>query len=220
MIQQFDSGVRLKTFIFNPFQENTFVLYDTDSGETAVVDPGNQNDSENAEISSFISEHHLKVKYLINTHGHIDHIFGNQYIKSKYEPIYYAPEFDVPLIEQAGEQAQHFQIPIKKSPQPDKFLSETEKLTLGDHTITCLFTPGHTPGEYCLYVEDAGLLISGDVLFRDSIGRTDLWGGDLATLLDSIKSKLFPLPPETKVYPGHGGPTTIGEESENNPFFF
>ncbi len=208
----------VKKFVFNPFMENTFIIWDEDTKNAIVIDPGCSSEDEEFILSSFIDERKLNIKYLINTHCHIDHILGCQFIKERYNPVYLAPEEDIPLLENAQQQAQMFGIKINPPPKPDEFLSEQSKISFSDTTVKLLFTPGHTPGEYCLYFEDEKFCIAGDVLFQSSIGRTDLWGGDYNVLINSIKKELLILPDDVIVYSGHGDETTIGEEKNNNPF--
>lgn len=210
--------MEIKIFEFSPFAENTYIIWDEQTGETAVIDPGCVDQNEEEQLANFISENNLTVKYLINTHCHIDHIFGNAFVKDKFNPIFLAPEKDVFLLEKALEQAKSFGVKIKPSPMPDEFNEESRPITLGDLTLEFLFTPGHTPGEYCVNIPSEKKCFTGDVLFYEGIGRTDLWGGDLTTLIDSIKNKLFTLPDDTEIFPGHGISSTIKHEKENNPF--
>jgi len=209
--------IELKKFVFNPFQENTYLVWDNISKESIIVDPGCYSNSEEEIVTNFIIQKNLSIKYLLNTHCHIDHIFGNAFIKNKYDCEFFAPELDLPLLNKLNEQAKLFGITATKSPQPDNFLTEDLKLKIGNNNLTFLFTPGHSPGEYCILFEN-NICLSGDVLFLEGIGRTDLWGGDYYTLINSIHSKLFILDDETHVFPGHGDPTTIGYEKINNPF--
>lgn len=210
--------IKVEVFTFNAFSENTIVLWDDESKEAAVIDPGTSSVSEEKILSEFISSEKLTVKYLINTHCHIDHILGCSFIKKKYDPTYYTPEQDLPLLENAEQQASMFGIDITKPPDPDKFITEETELFLGNSKLKFLFTPGHTPGEYCIYLQEEKICITGDVLFNESIGRTDLWGGDYNTLLNSIEKKLLSLPDDVVIYPGHGESSTIGYEKQNNPF--
>ncbi len=210
--------LKIKKFIFSPFSENTFILWDDLSKEACVVDPGCSNESEETELELFVDKNALKLKYLINTHCHIDHIFGNAFVKEKFNPTFIASEKDVFLLEKAQEQAELFGIKIKLSPLPDEYITEKYKVNLGKIEGGFLYTPGHTPGEYCLYFKKEKLCITGDVLFKEGIGRTDLWGGDYNTLLNSIKSKLLSLPDEVTILPGHGEFSTIGHEKINNSF--
>jgi len=210
--------VQVKVFTFNLFAENTIVLWDEQTSETAVVDPGVSTEAEQKILINFISTERLSVKFLINTHCHIDHIIGCSFIKQKYNPVYYAPEKDIPLLENAKTQASMFDIDVENPPKPDMMITEETKIQLGNSVIQFLFTPGHTPGEYCLYFEKEKICITGDVLFKEGIGRTDLWGGDYKTLINSIEKKLLTLPDDIVIYPGHGEASTIGFEKQNNPF--
>lgn len=210
--------IRIKKFTFNLFSENTFVLSDDESKQCAIVDPGCSDKDEENELESFINENDLSVKYLINTHCHIDHILGCEFVKQKFNPIYYAPELDIPLLENAKMQAEMVGIDFSISILPEKYLTENLELKIGSTSLKFLFTPGHTPGEFCIYISEIYSCISGDVLFFDSIGRTDLWGGNYDTLIRSINEKLFTLPDDTIIFPGHGEQSTIGREKKFNPF--
>lgn len=210
--------IQIKKFTFNLFSENTFVLWDDESLESAIVDPGCSDSSEEQELENFITENNLKVKYLLNTHCHIDHILGCEFVKNKFNPIYYAPELDIPLLQNANMQASFVGMDFSISILPDEYLTENTKLYLGKSELSFLFTPGHTPGEFCILFPEIKTCISGDVLFFDSIGRTDLWGGNFDTLIKSINEKLLTLPDETIIYPGHGESSTIGREKKLNPF--
>ncbi len=210
--------VKIKKFVFNPFNENTFIVWDDHSKECAVIDPGCSDEVEENELSEFIQNNDLIPKYLINTHCHLDHIWGCRFVKKKFNPEYLIPEDDLMLLKNAGTQADMYNVQFNEPPQPDNFLSEKLKLSLGESDLKLLFTPGHTPGEFCLYFPNENFCIVGDVLFRDGIGRTDLWGGDYNTLIDSITSKLFSLDDDVVIYPGHGEESTIGRERAKNPF--
>lgn len=210
--------VQVEIFTFNLFAENTFVLWDDVTKEAAIIDPGISTVEEQKIIADFISLKSLTIKYLINTHCHIDHILGCSFVKSNYKPVFYAPENDLPLLENANKQAQMFDIVFEEPPKPDKLISEETELFLGNSKIKFLFTPGHTPGEFCLYIEKEKICITGDVLFKEGIGRTDLWGGDYDTLIRSIENKLLSLPDDVIIYPGHGEVSTIGYEKQYNPF--
>jgi glyoxylase-like metal-dependent hydrolase (beta-lactamase superfamily II) len=210
--------LKVQVFTFNVFSENTIILWDEDSKESAVIDPGTSSVEEENILTDFIESKKLKVKYLINTHCHIDHILGVKFVKEKFKTVYYAPEKDVPLLEHAQQQAMMFNITLEKPPLPDKLLTEETKLLLGNSEMKFLFTPGHTPGEYCIYFEQEKICITGDVLFNDGIGRTDLWGGDYDTLINSIETKLLTLPDDVIIYPGHGESSNIGLEKQHNSF--
>ena len=208
----------VKKFVFNPFMENTYVVWDEETKDAMIVDPGCSNDNEEQMLTSFIEERNLEIKYMVNTHCHIDHFLGCRFVKEKYNPDYFVPENDFPLLQNAESQASMFGIEMKTPPGPDDYLSERKQLSLGNCQIKLLFTPGHSPGEYSLYFEEEEFCITGDVLFQKNIGRTDLWEGNYNILIKSIKEKLFTLPDDVIVYSGHGENTTIGEEKLNNPF--
>lgn len=210
--------IKVKAFTFNLFAENTIVVWDEETKDAAVIDPGMSSEEEEKVFTNYIADEKLSIKILINTHCHIDHILGCSFIKQKYNPFYYVPEKDLPLLDNAEQQAAMFDIEFEKPPKPDEMISEETKIQLGNSVIQFLFTPGHTPGEYCLYFEDNKICITGDVLFKESIGRTDLWGGDYKTLISSIEKKLLTLPDEVVIYPGHGESSTIGHEKQHNPF--
>lgn len=210
--------IELQKFVFNPFHENTYLIWDGKTREAVIIDPGCSNSEEEKLLTNFIAEKKLSIKYLFNTHCHVDHVFGNKFIKDNYNCNYYAPELDIPLLDKLVEQAQMFGVTATKSPMPDKFITEDLKLSIGKIVFSFVFTPGHSPGEYCILIEEEKICIGGDVLFLEGIGRTDLWGGDYNTLMESIENKLFPLHNDYIVYPGHGDKTTIGYEKMNNPF--
>ena len=189
--------IQLQKFTFNLFSENTFVLWDDESKECAIVDPGCSNASEETILERFITDNNLNVKFLINTHCHIDHILGCEFVKQKFNPIYYAPELDLPLLKNANMQADTVGMDFQFQSYLKNYLIEGEDLSIGKSFLNFLFTPGHTPGEFCIHIPDIKTCITGDVLFYDSIGRTDLWGGNYDVLIKSIKEKLFTLPDET-----------------------
>lgn len=210
--------VKIKCFVFNYFSENTFIIWDEKSKECAVIDPGMSGEAEQAAFGQFIFEKKLVIKYLVNTHCHIDHILGCGYLKLKYNPLFFVPEQDIILLENAAMQAEMFGLTIDNPPEPDKFITEDLVLTLGNSEMNFLFTPGHTAGEYCIYLKEEKICFTGDVLFKEGIGRTDLWGGDYETLLRSISQKLLILADDVAIYPGHGESSTIGHEKRHNPF--
>src|SRR4030066_240504 len=213
--------IKIKKFSFSSFLENTYLIWDESSKETMIVDPGCYDSYEEKELEGFISSNKLVVRYLVNTHCHIDHIFGCRFVKENYKVPYYAPENDLPLIEQFDKQIEFLGMELKINPPlPDHYISEDLKLKLGKTEPVFLFTPGHTPGEYCIYFPEDKICLTGDVLFQSSVGRADLWGGNYDTLLQSIKTKLLSLPDETVIYSGHGDESTIGDEKKYNPFLF
>lgn len=210
--------LKIQRFVFNYFHENTFLICDEKTKSAAVIDPGMFDDSEKKAFKSFVLQYELQLKYCINTHCHIDHVLGNSFIKKEYDTLLMIPKEDEFLLEMMVEQAEKFGIVVEPSPKPDFYIDDLTKLPLGDIESAFIRTPGHTPGEVCLYFEKEKVLFSGDVLFKESIGRTDLWGGDYNTLIHSIKTKLFTLPDEVNVYPGHESATSIGYEKLHNPF--
>lgn len=210
--------IKLRRFVFNLFAENTYIIWDDKTYESMIIDPGCSNSVEEKIINDFIISNNLKIKYLINTHCHIDHILGNAFIKSKYKPEFFAPEEDDFLIDLMLDQSRYFGIEMKLSPHPDEFLKESTQLSISDSSVNPIFTPGHSPGGYCLYFSSENFCITGDVLFRESIGRTDLWGGDYDTLITSIETKLLTLPESVKIFPGHGVESIIEYEKTYNPY--
>lgn len=211
-------AMQIKSFTFNPFQENTYILYD-ETKECVMIDPGCNTINEQNQLQEFIELKGLKPVRLLNTHCHLDHIFGNHWVAKTYGLNVEANEKEVPMLSYAEQAAAMYGVPLQASPAIHTFLSEKDVLTFGNQKLTILFTPGHSPGSICFYHKESHSIIAGDVLFRESIGRTDLPMGNHEDLLRSIKTKLFTLPKETKVYCGHGVSTSIGYEIENNPFF-
>ena len=201
------------------FGINTYLVWNPATGEAAVIDPGMINDREQAAIDGFISDNGLVVRNLINTHMHVDHIFGDLYIKEKYGVDIAASPADSFLGERAAMQCRMFGLPDDMaSVKIDRELKDGDKIDIGGETVDILSVPGHSPGSLVLYFPESKWAITGDVLFRRSIGRTDLVAGNHSQLIDGITTKLFALPDDTTVYPGHGDPTTIGEEKRENPF--
>ena len=211
--------IEVKTFTFNPFSENTYVAWEKESKEAVVIDPGCFSLKEENELKDFIIEKQLDVKYLFNTHCHLDHIFGNNFVLKEFTPQYFIPELDKALLENAPTQARLFGMEMSKVKSTENFLSEDSSFWVGKEEIKFLSTPGHSPGEFSIYFPESELCFTGDVLFENSIGRTDLFGGNYQTLMKSIQNKLFTLRDETKIFHGHGGNSTIGREKRDNPFF-
>jgi len=208
----------IQSFTFNAFQENTYIIYDKDSKECFIVDPGCSRPAEEQELIGFIEEQGLIPKRLINTHCHIDHVLGNLFISEKYGLELEAHKLEIPVLASGVQVSNMYGIPYKPSPAISKFLEEGEELSLGNVKIDILLTPGHSPGSLSFYCKESNFILSGDVLFLNSIGRTDLPGGDYKTLIGSIAAKLLPLPNDVEVYSGHGPSTTIGHERATNPF--
>lgn len=209
--------LHLKAFTFNPFQENTYLVYD-DDGTTFIIDPGNSNSIENSELKSFISDNNLKPSRLLLTHAHVDHIMGAAYVFEEFGLLPEVHEADLFFVDRMQQSAAMYGVHCEQAPKPIQFLKEGDIIQLGRYQFDCLFTPGHSPGSITFYNKANKLLIAGDVLFRGSIGRTDLPLGDHETLLNSIREKLLHLDDDTKVYSGHGPMTTIGIEKRSNPF--
>ena len=203
---------------FNTFQENTFILWDN-TGDCIIIDPGCYEKNEELELVDFINKNNLNPVKLINTHCHIDHILGNKFVSEKWDLELYINKIDLPLLEGSGDIARMYGFEnYKGSPYPKHYLEEGDILEFGESKLEILFTPGHAPGHICLFNKEGSFIVSGDVLFNGSIGRTDLPGGDFDTLIESIKTKLMTLQDETIVYCGHGPSTSIGRERLSNPF--
>jgi hydroxyacylglutathione hydrolase len=209
--------LQVKTFCFSPFQENTYVVSDEVSN-CVIIDPGCYDAAEEQELSDYIRKAELKPLHLLNTHGHVDHVFGNKYVAETYGLKPEIHRKDLPVLDSLLQVSRLYNLKAQASPQPGVFLEEGDQIRLGKSVLDIVFTPGHSPGSICFICHPQQLVIGGDVLFRDSIGRTDLPGGDHETLLESIRKKLFTLPDDYTVYPGHGIPTTIGHEKKHNPF--
>jgi len=210
--------MNVKSFTFNPFQENTYIVYDQ-SKDCLIIDPGCYTDAERKELKKFIEEKELKPVKLINTHCHIDHILGNKFASEQWDLELCMHKEDLPLLENAAEISKMYGLDdYEGSPYPKRFLAQGDTLTFGESSFEILFTPGHAPGHICLYSKENNLLIAGDVIFQRSIGRTDLPGGNHSALINSIITQLFPLPNETQVFCGHGPSTNLGYEKEHNPF--
>lgn len=210
--------MKVKIFEFNPISENTYIAYD-ETKECVIIDPGCLFPDEKELLLNFILDNDLVVKHLLNTHLHFDHVFGNSFIYEQFHLETQANQKDEFLLEQMPSQLQAFgfgalgQVPI---PKVGKYLNENDVVTFGNQRMVVLEIPGHSPGSIVFYNQEAGCLFVGDVLFRGSVGRTDLPGGSHQQLIEGIKSKLLNLPGDTVVYSGHGPLTTIREEIRNN----
>jgi glyoxylase-like metal-dependent hydrolase (beta-lactamase superfamily II) len=209
--------LRIQEFVFNPFQENTYILYD-ETREAAIVDPGCYEKAEQWELSEFILKNGLTVKMLLNTHCHIDHVLGNAFVKEKFKVALHLHRLDEPVLKAVSAYAPNYGFQQYQDATADKYLEEGDEIVIGRQKFQVLFVPGHSPGHVAFFHAEEKALIGGDVLFKSSVGRTDLPGGDTDTLIRSIRQKLFVLPDDTTVYPGHGPTTTIGEEKVSNPF--
>ena len=209
--------LNIKTFVFSPIQENTYLLYDG-FNNCAIIDPGCYFDAEKDQLVGFIQKSGLVPKMLLNTHCHLDHVFGNKYIAETFGLVAQIHEKERPVLEFAPASGLMWNMPFDNYTGELIFLKEGDTLTMGTDELLVIEAPGHSPGHICFYCAKQGFLIGGDVLFQGSIGRTDLPGGNHAQLIKSIKEKLLVLPDDTMVYSGHGSPTTIGEEKLHNPY--
>jgi len=209
--------MNLKAFTFNPFSENTYVLW-TEGGEGVIVDPGTFDRHETEELISFVEKNQIKIKEVILTHAHIDHVFGCADICAHFNVGLRMHKNDLFLLEHAEATGQMYGLPVKTPPTPSAWFNDGDVYEIGGETLKVLLTPGHSPGSVSLYNEKDNFVVSGDVLFRQSIGRTDLPMGNHAELIQSIKSKLLTLPEDCVVYSGHGPATEIGFEAIHNPF--
>lgn len=209
--------INIKQFTFNPYQENTYVLYD-ETGECVIIDPGVYDGQEQNELVAFIKGNNISPVLLLNTHCHIDHVFGNKFVFDQWalKPQFHKGELFV--LQAIPGYAPQRGLKYELSPEPEVFLGETGSVTFGNSTLELIFAPGHSPAHLCFYARAQNFLIGGDVLFYNSIGRTDLPGGNHEQLINSIKQNLFVLPDDCKVYPGHGPATSIGFEKLSNPY--
>ena len=205
-------------FTFNDFSENTYLIHD-ETKECIIIDPGNNNPAEDSTLSDFIQSNELKPVRLINTHCHLDHVFGNKYVADTYGLELEIHEGELPVLASSPQVSAMYGIPYPNpSPTPTTFLKEGEAIKFGETSLSIHFTPGHSPASISFYNAEEGYIIGGDVLFQGSIGRTDLPGGNMDTLIASIKKHFLTLPDDTRVYSGHGPMTTVGHERAHNPF--
>lgn len=207
----------IKRFVFSPIQENTYVLYN-DRKSCVVVDPGCYFDGEKERLQSFIDKNGLQAELLLNTHCHLDHVFGNKFIHDTYGLTLHLHEKEKQVLDFAPASGLMWNMPFDNYQGALNWIKEGDILRLGEDELKVIEAPGHSPGHVCFYCEKQDFLIGGDVLFQRSIGRTDLPGGNYDTLIRSIRTKLFVLPDETVVYSGHGEATTVGGEKLYNPF--
>ena len=208
---------QIKVFTFNPVQENTYILYN-EQNECIIIDPGCYFDAEKEELKSFISLHNLQPKILLNTHCHLDHVFGNKFIAEEYNLTLNTHLLEKEILQMAPASGLMFNLPFDNYQGEAIYLKEGDVVSLGNDKLEVIHAPGHSPGSICFYCEKQHFIIGGDVLFQRSIGRTDLPYGDQEELLRNIKGKLFKLPADVQVYPGHGDATTIGYEIKENPY--
>ncbi len=209
--------IRTEAIIFNAFQVNTYLVWD-DTGKCLVVDPAFYSSEEQQAFDAIIAKKGLTVAGQINTHCHVDHILGVRYMRSKYGCAFRAHQDDLKVAVNAPLLGELFGWDVEPLDGIDEYLPDNGTIPVGDHQLTSIHVPGHSMGSLAFYSREGGFVITGDALFQGSIGRTDLPGGDYDTLIESIRSRLLVLPPETEVYPGHGPATTIGKEAVENPF--
>jgi hydroxyacylglutathione hydrolase len=208
---------QVKCFTFSPIQENTYVLYNQ-KGHALIIDPGCYFSNEQTKLANFLTENRLTPLQLLNTHCHLDHVFGNKWVHKTYGLELYIHPKEQPVLEFAPQSGQLWGMPFENYAGPLHFITAKDTIVLDEEELQILEAPGHSAGHICFYSAAQGFVIGGDVLFRESIGRTDLPGGDHATLINSIQTQLFTLPNDTVVYSGHGPTTTIGHEKLHNPF--
>lgn len=209
----------VRSFEFNPVSENTYVAYD-ETKECVIIDAGCFYPDEKADLFNFITDNDLIVKHVLNTHLHFDHVFGLNFVEQQFHMKTEAHKADEILLQQMPKQLQMFGFKDTDAQVPSigHYLNENDVVTFGNQRMVVLHIPGHSPGSVVFYNQNAGCVFVGDVLFRGSVGRSDLIGGDHNLLIKGIKQKLLPLPGDTVVYPGHGPVTTIAFESQNNPY--
>jgi glyoxylase-like metal-dependent hydrolase (beta-lactamase superfamily II) len=209
--------MNIKKFTFNGFQENMYILSDEQSN-CVIIDPGCYDRHEENELAKYIADKKLNVLALLNTHAHIDHVMGNEFVLSQFKVPYYLHVDDIPVLKAASISAKIYGFEgYKPSPAPTVLLKGNEELQFGDIKLKVLHTPGHAPGHVVFYSESDKIVINGDVLFQGSFGRTDLPGGSMKILKQTILEVMFNLPDDTVVYTGHGSETTIGAEKRSNP---
>ncbi len=209
--------LKIKSFVFSPIQENTYLLYNG-FNDCMIIDPGCYFPEEKDELKGFITQSNLKPRMLLNTHCHLDHVFGNKFIADTYGLTLQLHEKEKKLLDYAPTSGLMYDMPFDNYTGDYIYLKEGDMVKLAEDELAVIEAPGHSPGHICFYCAKQNFIISGDVLFNRSIGRTDLPGGNHQTLLKNIREKLFVLPDETVVYSGHGPETTIGEEKKYNPF--
>lgn len=204
-------------FTFNPYEENTYLLID-DEGHCAIVDPGCYTQTEQEALTQYITDQNLKVTLLLNTHGHIDHMLGNRFVVDTYKVPFWTHQNVIPELEATQAYGAMFGLNPAPSPMPDRTIEGGSTIEIGAESLEVYFTPGHSPGHISFFHRPSGQLFSGDVLFKGSIGRWDLPGGNYETLIHSIFTALLPLGTDVIVYPGHGPETTLGQEMQHNPY--
>jgi len=209
--------ITIKKFIVNPIQVNTFILHD-ETKKCVIIDAGCFSEQEQLALVNYLEQNELKLEKLLITHGHFDHILGNKFLAQKYNVALYGRKHDEKLIKNLVPYAASFGFSVAESVLIDNYLNDGDEVTFGNSTLKVLHVPGHSAGSLVYYSAEGGFAIVGDVLFKGSIGRTDLVDGNLDLLLSGIATKLYTLPDETGIFPGHGAATDIGYEKTHNPF--
>lgn len=207
----------IQKFTFNPIQENTYILY-AENGDCCIIDPGCYFEEERNRLFQFVTSKNLRPILLLNTHCHLDHVFGNKYVSETWHLPLYLHELEKMVLSFAPKSAEMYGLPFDNYNGETSLLIPGNTITIGANELKIIFTPGHSPGSVSFYSEADDFVISGDALFAGSIGRTDLPGGNYEQLEAAIKTQLYTLPDTTKVYPGHGGGTSIGHEKQYNAF--
>jgi len=211
--------MKISRFTMNPFGMNCYILWNRPGGECIIVDPGMMMQSEKDMITSFIDNNNLTLKHLLLTHCHVDHACAARWMATKYNVPVEACALEEPVANQLPMQAARFGLKIDSTPLViDHNLAEGDVIKLDGEEICVLETPGHSPGSLSFYSPDSSVILTGDAIFQSSIGRTDLLGGSFSVLIDSIKTKIMTLPPDTIIVPGHGDTTTVADESVYNPY--
>ena len=206
--------LQIRMLPLGPLQTNCYLVACDEMDEAAVIDPAWNG----SEIASLAEEEGWQITKILLTHSHFDHVGGLAELKEVTQAPIFIHEAAIPMLRQATQSAARWGFALKAAPEPDQMLEAGQEISVGKHTLRVLYTPGHAPGHICFYNEQQGILFDGDVLFQQGIGRTDLPGGDYRLLMQSIREQLLTLPEDTRVFPGHGNPTTIGEEKRLNPF--
>ena len=210
-------NMEIKTFHFNPIMVNTYIVSD-ETGEAVIVDPGNCQTYEDAQIREYVASKNLKIKYLINTHPHIDHVAGNPWCVAEYHPQVMMHEAGMKIYKKASAYAAAFGLEVEKMPDPDCYLQEGDEVTFGNQHLKVLYTPGHCDGSICLYSAENKVIFTGDLIFELCVGRSDLPTGNEVLLQQSIREKILTLDDDVTILSGHGDPTTVGRERNGNPF--
>ncbi len=210
----------IHAFTFNPLGENTYIVWDEFSKEAAIIDAGMYDRNECNQITDFLSQNQLQLKYLLGTHAHIDHIFGNWFIKQEFPDVpYLLHADDVKMIQRSETMAALWNLNYTPSPLPDQFINHGDSINLGQTVLKIRFVPGHAPGHVIFINESENFSVVGDCVFQGSIGRTDLPGGNHDLLLEKIRTEIFTLPEDMNLFCGHGPSTTVSREINTNPFF-